>query len=81
VSAEEQLLQARWSHLSAFLGAATEFRALLADCERCLRGLSASASKLHDDAENTQRALADVPSVGGNGASAGAPATTTMDKP
>jgi len=81
VSAEEQLLKARWSHLSAFLGAATEFRALLADCERCLRGLSASASKLHDDAEKTRRALTDVPSVGGNGASAGALATTVLDKP
>jgi len=81
VGAEEQLLQARWSHLSAFLGAATEYRALLADCERCLRGLSASATKLRDDVEVTRRALAGVPAMSAQGASAGPPATTALVKP
>lgn len=46
VNAKELHLRARWSHLSAFLGAASDFRSLVADCEQYVGLLTARADRL-----------------------------------
>lgn len=65
VNAKEQQLRARWSHLSAFLGAASNYRALLADCEQYVGLLTARADQLRANAGGARRVQAHGPAASG----------------
>lgn len=58
VNAKEQELRMRWSHLSAFLSAANNFRTLVADCEQYVGLLTARADQLRARARGARRVQA-----------------------
>lgn len=58
VNAKELHLRARWSHLSAFLGAASDFRSLVADCEQYVGLLTARADRLRAHVGGARRVQA-----------------------
>lgn len=65
VNAKEQQMRERWSHLSAFLGAASDFRSLVADCEQYVGLLKASADQFRTHAEGARRSQAAAPVASG----------------
>lgn len=64
VTVKEQQLRARWSHLSAFLGAANDFRSLVADCEQYVGLLTARADQLRVNAGGARRVQAHLQPAG-----------------
>lgn len=58
-------MRERWSHLSAFLVAASDFRSLVADCEQYVGLLKASADQFRTHAEGARRSQAAAPVASG----------------
>lgn len=65
VSTKEQQLRESWSLLSAFLSAANDFRCLMADCEKYVGLLTASADQFRAHAGGARRVQAAAPAASG----------------
>lgn len=65
VNAKEQQLRESWSHLSAFLGVANDFRSLVADCEQYVGLLTAGADQFRTQAGGARRSQAAAPVASG----------------